>query len=79
MVTDDVSVYPNPVTDSKLFITSSGNVFSASIYDAAGKLVKTFLLNGRSIHLNLEGISKGIYQIKIVTENSIQSKKIIIQ
>ena len=76
---DEITIYPNPVTGAKLFISSSGNCSSAVIFDAAGKMVKNFLLQGRNNLLNLEGIANGIYQLKIVTENSVQTKKIIIQ
>ena len=77
--TDDITVYPNPVVHSNLFIASSGNCFNATVYDAAGKAVRSFLLQGRNNTLKLDGISRGVYQLKITTENSIRTKKIIIQ
>ncbi len=76
---DDITLYPNPVVDSKIIIASSGNLTKAVIYDAAGKLIKTFVLQGRNNELNLMGIAKGIYQLKVFTENSIHTEKIIIQ
>ena len=79
VTTDDITVYPNPVVNEKIFIASSGNCNSAIIYDAAGKWVKTYPLQGRNNELSVDGIAKGIYQLKIVTVNSTQTKKIIIQ
>ncbi len=76
---DDISLYPNPVTNSKLFIASTGNIINATLFDATGKQVKVFLLSGRNNTLELDGIVKGIYQLKIKTEFGIQTKKIIIQ
>ena len=76
---DEITIYPNPVINSRIFISSSGNCSLAVIYDAAGKLVKNYPLQGRNNLLDLHGVAKGIYQLKIVTENSVQTKKIIIQ
>jgi hypothetical protein len=76
---DDFTIYPNPVTGNKLFITSSGNINSAVLFDAAGRLIKLFTLKGRSNILDVSGIAKGTYQIKIFTENAAHTEKIIIQ
>jgi hypothetical protein len=76
---DDITIYPNPVVDSRIFISSSGITNGAVLYDAAGKTIRTFKLQGRRITLNLTGIAKGIYQLKIFTDNSIHTEKILIQ
>jgi hypothetical protein len=76
---DDITIYPNPVTTDKIFIASSGNCKSAAVYDAAGKWIRSYSLQGRNNTLDLSGIAKGIYQLKIITENSIAARKIIIE
>jgi hypothetical protein len=76
---NDLTVYPNPVVNSNLFITSSANCTKALLYDAAGKLIKSFPLQGRNNTLHLAGISKGIYQLKIFTGDSVKTEKILIQ
>lgn len=76
---DDITLYPNPVVNSKLFIASSGNITRAIVYDAAGKTIKTFVLQGRNNILNLSGIAKGIYQLKIFADSAVYSAKILIQ
>lgn len=78
-VGDDITVYPNPVTDSKIFIASSGNVIRAVLFDAAGRTIRSIKLNGRSNTLDLSGIAKGAYQLRVITENSMHTEKIIIQ
>ena len=75
----DITVYPNPVTNDILFIASSENCNKAALFDAAGKAVKSFLLQGRTNTLELTGIAKGIYQLKIFTGNVAQTCKIIVQ
>lgn len=76
---DDISVYPNPVVQDKVFIASSSNCSTAVLFDAAGKIIKTYTLSGRSNTLDVVGIAKGTYQLKILTENATVVRKIIIQ
>jgi hypothetical protein len=76
---DDISLYPNPVVQSKLIIASTGICNRAILFDAAGKTIRTFTLNGRNSTLDLTGIAGGTYQLKIFTSNSTQTQKIIIQ
>ena len=76
----DISVYPVPVSDGKLFVVSSGNITgNAVLFDATGKAIKSFKLNGSINPLDVSSISKGSYQLKILTTNSTQTVKIIIQ
>ncbi|MBU9935263.1 MAG: T9SS type A sorting domain-containing protein, partial [Ferruginibacter sp.] len=76
---DDITLYPNPVVNATLFIASSGNCNKALLYDVSGKLIKTFILQGRNNTLNLAGIAKGVYQLRIFTENAVRTEKILIQ
>ena len=77
---DDITIYPNPaMRDTKIFIASSAKCKQAILYDATGKELKLYQLKGRNNEINLAGISKGMYQLKIVTENSVQTRKIMVQ
>lgn len=76
---DHITVYPNPVINAKISIASSGNINRAVLFDAAGKIIRSFVLHGRSNDLDLNGIAKGIYQLKIFTDNTIHTEKILIQ
>ena len=76
---DDFTIYPNPVKGDKIYISSTGNLNSAVLFDAAGRLIKLFTLKGRSNTLDVSGVAKGTYQLKIFTENATQTEKIIIQ
>ena len=77
---DDIAIYPNPVLqDAKIFVASSANCNKAVLYDATGKEAQVFQLKGRDNEINLAGIARGMYQLKIFTENSVQTKKIMIQ
>ncbi len=78
-VGDDFIIYPNPVTANKLFVSSTGKITGAVLYDAAGRMVKLYTLNNRSNTLDVGGIAKGTYQLKVFTENATHTEKIIIQ
>lgn len=56
-VADDITVYPNPVTEDRIYIASSGNLTNAILYDAAGSLIKTFRLAGRNATLDIRTVS----------------------
>jgi hypothetical protein len=76
---DDFSIYPNPVTADKLYVSSTGKITSALLYDAAGRVVKLYTLSSRSNTLDVGGIAKGTYQLKVFTVNATHTEKIIIQ
>ena len=76
---DDFSVYPNPVTGNKLFVSSTGKITSAVLYDAAGRMIKLYTLNSRSNTLDVDGIAKGTYELKVFTASATHTEKIIIQ
>jgi hypothetical protein len=76
---DDITVYPVPVVDGKLFVASSAKAFKAILFDAEGRLIRSFTLSGSNNALDVSGIVKGTYQIRIFTVNSIHTQKIIIQ
>lgn len=73
-----LSVYPNPVTNGKLFITSeNGAEKSIIIYDILGKQVlATSLINDV---VNVGGLNAGVYIIKITEAGKIATRKLIIQ
>ncbi|HQW83621.1 MAG TPA: S8 family serine peptidase [Ferruginibacter sp.] len=75
----DISIYPNPVTNATILITSTGKLSSAILFDAAGKWIRSFVLKGTITELDLSGIAKGFYQLKILKDNTTHTKKIVIQ
>lgn len=79
-ITDsDFFVYPNPATE-KVHITSSIPLNNATmqIYSISGQLVLTTKINNNN-EIDISNLSKGIYTIKINSENINLVKKIIIE
>lgn len=70
-------LYPNPTTD--YFSISGNKPFEIlQIVDMTGRLVKEFLpQNGNKYSLN--GLSKGVYLVKLIGNKSLITKKLIIK
>jgi phosphatidylserine/phosphatidylglycerophosphate/cardiolipin synthase-like enzyme len=65
--TDDISVYPNPVS-SLLNIQSESIINSYLIFDANGKLISgENLLSVKSHTIDVTGFQKGIYLLRLTT------------
>lgn len=68
-----INVYPNP-TKGYFNIISEEIIQSIELYDIAGRLIKTELVNGFEVQQNVSSLSSGTYILKIKTE---VTKKII--
>lgn len=77
---EDLSIYPNPVTNGKthIFITSKQNLTKkVEIFNVLGKQVSSTVLSNKE--LNISNLSKGVYILK-VTENDIsETRKLVIK
>jgi len=73
-----LNVYPNPVTNGKLFITSdSGADKTVAIYDILGKLVINTTVTNDAV--NVSGLNAGVYIVKITEAGNIATRKLIIR
>lgn len=73
-----IHIYPNPLTDGKLHITATDNCSRILVVDPAGRQVRSLPLQGRVNTVDLSGLSKGIYLLKITTDKGTRTGKIII-
>jgi arabinogalactan endo-1,4-beta-galactosidase len=65
-IQNELVIYPNPFTET-LNIQLSGQAGELSIYDTAGRLVYTQVLNPEELNvIRLEGLTPGIYLSKVV-------------
>ncbi|MES2138716.1 MAG: GEVED domain-containing protein [Bacteroidota bacterium] len=80
-----ISVYPNPTTGLFNITTSNANFtqLTISVLDIQGKEVFTTSDKNYSVNynkqINLEGLAKGIYFIKLNTGAGVKTQKLIIQ
>ena len=80
-ITNDFNLFPNPVSSDGIFFLKSKNAIEAdlTLYDTTGKEVLSSSINGSSSQFNVQGLSPGFYILKIATQNSIESLKLIIK
>ncbi len=73
-----LSVYPNPVTNGKLSITSDSNDSKAVvIYDVLGKQVLSTVVTNQVV--NVSDLTSGVYIVKITEEGKTATRKLVIQ
>jgi hypothetical protein len=73
-----LQVYPNPVVNGTLFITTDNNeTKSVAIYDVLGKLVLKTIVNEQAI--NVSNLRGGVYIVKITEEGKTATRKLVIK
>lgn len=70
------TVSPNPAKDIIIIKTDSKLPFILNIYDSLGRLV---LSNNSKNEINIRNLSNGLYFLKFISDNTIQTKKLIIK
>lgn len=75
---EGLSIFPNPVNDGKLLITSKQNLpKTIEVYDVLGKQIFTTSIIGKT--LNVSKLSPGIYILKIKENNITATRKLIVR
>ena len=70
----NVQVHPNPATDILNISIQNGSIFKINIYNLLGKKIFTSTENT----INVENLAKGVYLLKIQSENGgVITKKLI--
>ena len=68
-------VYPNPAKDV-VIIEAQSDIQQVTLMGVNGVMLEDRKANSNQVELNLEGYSKGIYVIRIVTEDGVATRKI---
>ncbi|MCD0466673.1 cadherin-like beta sandwich domain-containing protein [Flavobacterium sp. ENC] len=75
---ESFSVYPNPVKEGTIFVqTQSASSKDIKIFDILGKCVLS--VQTQSKELNVEGLQKGVYILKVNQDGKSATKKMIIE
>jgi hypothetical protein len=75
---EGLSLYPNPVSNGKVYITSKNDTDKeVIIFDILGKKVLQTMLSSRE--LNISNLSPGVYIIKINEEEATATRKLIVR
>jgi len=81
LASSEVKIYPNPA-NGLVNITFPDNINSAEItvYDITGNVIRNeFVYNHNKAKLDMSNEVKGIYTVKIIMDNKVVYKKLIVQ
>ncbi|MBC8035323.1 MAG: S8 family serine peptidase [Chitinophagaceae bacterium] len=73
-----INILPNPVTKGTLYINTSSNCSKIELCDISGRILKSFTVKGIRNTLQVGDIIKGIYLLRVVTDEGKKTEKIII-
>jgi len=75
---EGLSIYPNPVTGTKVYITSYTNASKkVEVFNVLGKKVLSSFMTGRE--LDVSELTPGIYILKIKEGSSQDTRKLIVR
>lgn len=74
---DSLSIFPNPATD-RLYINCEEKV-TVEIINIQGQIVSTYTLADKTNNINISKLSRGIYNLRIISKNDIAYRKFIMQ
>ncbi len=72
-----INIYPNPSTGQ--FTIEGTNIQKIEILDVCGKIIYTSPKNQTKLSIDIRSQQKGIYFLKLTTENSIITKKLLLK
>ena len=75
---DEVKMYPNPAKDV-VRIESNNTLQSMTLYGINGEMIESRSVGAKEIELHLEGYSKGVYFLQLVTDEGVITKKLVVQ
>ncbi|MEI6508790.1 MAG: YCF48-related protein [Bacteroidota bacterium] len=75
---NDVKIIPNP-SNGEFDVSLSNIISSIEVFDVVGNKIYSSTPNSNSTKINLSNFGKGIYFIKCNSENSVITKKIILE
>jgi hypothetical protein len=78
-----VNIRPNPASSVvNVSVANASNQTIIQVFDQSGKLHKTYMSTVRGnqvVPISVSGLSKGIYLMKVFTNNEVVSEKLIVQ
>ncbi len=73
-----IVIYPNPA-QSSCYIESNSTIDLLQVFDLTGKLVYEELPGQNFTTIGVESFAKGVYMLKIVSENNVSTAKLLIK
>lgn len=79
MTNENIKIFPNPSTGENLNIIGITETLDFAIIDITGKEIQRGILKTEDTRIKLTDVEKGIYLIKLFTENKTFHKSIIVE
>lgn len=77
VVADEVTLYPNPVTDHLNIYKDDLGTSLLNIFDATGRIVLSETLNAKNTMVDLQDLPKGVYTVQTISGNKTSNQKIV--
>ncbi len=85
IVSIDISIFPNPITDRLYIRSEAGIIYEANIYDIHGRKTGTGIGTGtgtgtgnaKEVEINFENIPPGMYVVEVRTGDGIARRKVV--
>jgi len=72
-------IYPNPATEKVTIESSQGKIQSVSLMNLNGEVLFEESLNKENVELDVSGLSRSLYLVKIITSSGVFTSRLIIQ
>lgn len=72
-----IKVYPNPAID-RVYIATDEPGFSYTLYNACGMRVKEATVNGSRENVDMSGLEKGLYFIRVEQAGSVYNSRLVL-
>ena len=77
-VSSTAKVYPNPA-NSQVRVESANGIESVKVFDMLGTLVQTVAANGKSVNVNTNSLSNGVYFFNIrQSDGSVSNQRVVV-
>jgi PKD repeat protein len=76
LLENGLSVFPNPLTGEILNVQSESLIEKIELFDYSGKKVLQKNLNSKAAGINMQGLNKGIYILKVYSETGLSVLKV---
>jgi uncharacterized repeat protein (TIGR01451 family) len=75
-VDESIVLYPNPAKDH-IFISCNSLITSVELYDVQGRMLQTAIQDDNTAQLDISNYAKGVYFVRINTENGMKVVQMI--
>ncbi len=76
-----IKIYPNPAKENIVFTsTEVGNpIREIEFFDVTGKIAKQVIVINNDARINIQGLPTGVYTVKIYTDHSVITDKLVVE